>query len=45
MKKFHEFCVRVKVIAAEVASLAFFLLILYVALRYEITHVIANSGH
>ena len=45
MKKFQEFCAKVKVIAAEIASTAFFLLLLYVALKYEIVHVVANSGH
>jgi len=44
MEKFHEFCVRVKVIAAEIVSTAFFLYVLYAGFRYEIAHVIANSG-
>ena len=44
MKKFQEFCANLKVVAAEIASIIFFLLLLYVGLRYEFVHIIVNAG-
>ena len=40
MKRFCEFCMKVKVIGAEVASTVIFLVVLYVAVRYEIVHLL-----
>ncbi len=40
MKRFCEFCTQAKVIGAEVASTVVFLVLLYVAARYEILHLL-----
>jgi len=40
MKRFCEFCTNVRVVGAEIASTIVFLVFLYVAARYEITHLL-----
>ena len=40
MKRFCEFCTKMKVVGAEVASTVIFLVLIYVAARYEITHLL-----
>ena len=40
MKRFCQFCTTLKVIGAEVASTVTFLTVLYVAVKYEITHLL-----
>jgi hypothetical protein len=40
MKTFFEFCTKARVVAAEVASTAVFIVFLYVAARYEIAHLL-----
>jgi hypothetical protein len=42
MKKFCELCTKARVIAAEIASMVVFLTFLYVAVRYEIAHLLAR---
>ena len=39
-KRITEFCTRVKVVGAEIASTIVFLVILYAAVRYEIQSVL-----
>jgi hypothetical protein len=40
MRRFCQFCTKVKVIGAEIASTAVFLVLLYVAAKYEIAHLL-----
>ena len=40
MKRFCEFCTKIRIVGAEIASTAVFLAFLYVAARYEITHLL-----
>ena len=40
MKGFCQFCTKVKVIGAEVASTIVFLVVLYAAVRYAIVHLL-----
>jgi hypothetical protein len=40
MKRFCEFCTKMRVVGAEVASTVVFLVFLYVAAKYEITHLL-----
>ena len=40
MKRFHEFCIRVKVVAVEIVALIGFLSILALALLWEWTHLV-----
>jgi hypothetical protein len=42
MTRFCEFCTKVRVVGAEVASTVVFLVFLYVATRYEITHLLSR---
>jgi hypothetical protein len=42
MKNFREFCTKTRVIAAEIVSTVVFLVFLYVAARYEITHLLGR---
>ena len=42
MKRFCDICTKARVIGAEVASSAVFLVFLYVAARYEITHLLSR---
>ena len=42
MKRFCEFCMKGRVVGAEVASTVVFLIFLYVAARYEITHLLSR---
>ena len=41
-KKFSEWCAKVRVIAAEIASTVVFIVFLYVVTRYEITHLLGR---
>jgi hypothetical protein len=40
MKGFCQFCTKVKIVSAEVASTIIFLVALYAAVRYEIVHLL-----
>lgn len=40
MKRFSIFCVKVKIVGAELASTVIFLVALYAAVRYEIVHLL-----
>lgn len=40
MKRFHEFCIRIKVVAVEIVALVGFLAILVGVLRWEWTHLV-----
>jgi hypothetical protein len=40
MKRFCQFCTTIKVIGAELASTVTFLIVLYVAVKYEISHLL-----
>jgi hypothetical protein len=40
MKQFCELCTKVRIVAAEIVSTGVFLVFLYVAARYEITHLL-----
>jgi hypothetical protein len=40
MRRFCQFCTKVKIVGAEVASTIIFLVVLYVAVRYEIVHLL-----
>ena len=40
MKQVTEFCTKVKIVGAEVASTVIFLVALYAAVRYEIVHLL-----
>ena len=42
MKKFSELCAKARIVAAEVVSTAVFFVFLYVAARYEITHLLSK---
>lgn len=42
MKRFCDFCTKTRVVLAEVASTAVFLVFLYSAARYEITHLLGK---
>jgi hypothetical protein len=41
-KKFLEWCAKVRVVAAEVASTVVFIVFLYVVTRHEITHLLGK---
>ena len=40
MKRFREFCTKIKIVAVEVLGLTVFLVVLYVVGSYEITHLL-----
>jgi len=40
MKRFYGICAKVRVVGAELASTITFLLFLYAAVKYEISHLL-----
>ena len=42
MKRFGEWCTKLRVVGAEVVSTAVFLVFLYSVARYEILHLLAR---
>jgi hypothetical protein len=40
MKRFCDFCTKAKIVAAETAGTVVFFVMVYVAMRYEILHLL-----